>query len=328
MLLNNFATLKNQIMKTKFSYFLLVFTSILFAQNSQDKVMYLDSLYKETTAENYHVKRIIKDYYLAQEKSEFQYLEYYKSGLLKSDKKLSGKDGGYLIGEAIDYFENGNKRSATFFENKKQDGKFSLWYENGKLKEEGQYNPDKVGTSQHYLVTNMWNEKGTKMVENGNGMYEINSDKIHEKGEYKNGVKNGVWTLTTKKNSYVEEYREGDFIKGQLTDENGDKNEYLVLEKKPEPKKGLESFYNFISKSFTPSREALANKIKGRIFVSFAIDTDGSVVDIKILRGLGYGLDEEAMRILKICPLWIPGEQRGIKVKCKYSVPIALDFSK
>jgi TonB family protein len=318
----------DQTMKTNLSYFLLIFTSILFSQGNQDKVMFLDSLNLEATAENYDIKRIIKDYYLTPEKSEYQYLEYYKSGVVKSDKKLSGKDGGYYIGEMVDYYKNGNKKSSSFYENKKQSGKFSVWYENGKIKEEGRYDPDNLGTAKYYLVGNMWNEQGIKIVENGNGMYEINSGKIHEKGEYKNGLKNGVWTLSTEKNSYVEEYREGNFLKGQLTDENGEKKDYLVLEKRPEPKKGLENFYNFISKSFTPTREALASKIKGRIIVSFVIDKDGSIVDIKIMRGLGHGLDEEAIRVLRTCPLWTPGEQRGLKVKCKYSLPISLDFSK
>ncbi|NNT70656.1 energy transducer TonB [Flavobacterium sp. IMCC34852] len=313
-------------MKIKLLYFFFFFTTILLSQNNQDKVIFLDSLGKETTAENYSYKRVIKDYY--KEKSEYQWLEYYKSGGLKSEQKLSGKDGGYSIGEEIKYYENGNKKSSTFYEDKRQAGKYTEWFENGNLKQIGKFNPEKFNTNEYYLAETIWDENGVKMVENGNGLFDFHADKTHTKGEYKNGKKDGIWTMTSETYSYVDDYKEGDFINGYHIDKNGIKKEYQVLEKKPEPKKGLQHFYKFIGSNFKPTRDGVKNKVKGKIYLNFVVDKDGKISDIKIIRGLGYGLDEEAIRVLEEYPEWFPGEQRGVAVRCMYSLPIALDYSK
>lgn len=312
----------------KLPFLFLFFTTLLLAQNSQDKVVLLDSLRKETSGTNYSYKRVIKDYYT--EKTEYQWLEYYKSGQLKSDKKFSGKDGGYPIGEEINYYENGNKQSSSFYEDKHRTGKYTEWFENGNLKQEGFYNPEKPNTKEHYQVVTIWNEKGTKMIENGNGTYEVDSDEIHEKGNYKDGLKHGFWKFTNKKRNYFyeEEYKNGEFQLGYRVDENGVKNTYTYIEKRPEPSKGIQGFYKYVSTQFNPTREAIANKVQGKIFLSFVIEKDGKVNDVKVIRGLGYGLDEEAIRVLQNCPAWTPGEQRGVKVKCQYSLPISLDYSR
>jgi len=55
--------------------------------------------------------------------------------------------------------------------------------------------------------------------------------------------------------------------------------------------------------------------INGRVFVTFVVETDGRVTDIKVLRGIGGGCDEEAVRVVKNMPKWDPGKQRGKPVK-------------
>lgn len=313
-------------MKIKLLYLFLFFSTIILAQNDQDKIVYLDSLNKETTFENHSYKRVIKEYYT--EKSEYKILEYYRSGSLKSEQKLSDKVGGYPIGEEIKYYENGQKKSSTFYENKRQTGKYTEWFENGNLKQIGRFNPEKFNTSEHYLVETIWTENGAKMVENGNGLFDVQNDDILTKGEYKNGVKHGIWTITSLSDTYADEYKDGSFISGYHIDKDGIKKEYQVLEKKPEPKKGLQHFYKFISSNFKPTREAIKNKVKGKIFLSFVVEKDGKINNIKIVKSLGYGLDEEAISVLEKYPEWIPGEQRGIAVRCMYSLPLTLDYSK
>lgn len=69
------------------------------------------------------------------------------------------------------------------------------------------------------------------------------------------------------------------------------------MEKKPSPKKGLQDFYKFIGTHFTYTPESLKNKIQGRLVLIFVVDTEGKIVEAKILKGLGYGLDEEAIRL-------------------------------
>ena len=62
--------------------------------------------------------------------------------------------------------------------------------------------------------------------------------------------------------------------------------------------------------------------IAGRAFVTFVVEKDGSITDVKLLRGIGGGCDEEALRVVKAMPLWIPGKQRNIPVRVQFNLPI------
>jgi hypothetical protein len=96
------------------------------------------------------------------------------------------------------------------------------------------------------------------------------------------------------------------------------------IEVKPDFPGGLEKFYKFISKNFqVPEEEGL----KGKVFVTFVVEKDGLLSDIKVLRDIGYGTGKEAVRVLKSSPRWEPGEQNGKKVRCIYSLPISIQSS-
>ena len=93
------------------------------------------------------------------------------------------------------------------------------------------------------------------------------------------------------------------------------------IEVKPDFPGGLEKFYKFIGKNFqVPEEEGL----KGKVFVTFVVEKDGLLSDIKVIRDIGYGTGNEAVRVLKSSPRWEPGEQNGKKVRCIYSLPISI----
>ena len=93
------------------------------------------------------------------------------------------------------------------------------------------------------------------------------------------------------------------------------------IEKKPEYPGGLAEFYKYIGKKYrTPNVKGL----QGKIFVTFIVEKDGSITDVKVLRDIGYGTGEEAVRVLQKCKNWIPGEQDGRKVRVLYSLPIVI----
>lgn len=94
---------------------------------------------------------------------------------------------------------------------------------------------------------------------------------------------------------------------------------------KPEFPGGYEKFYKYIGSTFkAPNVPGLS----GKILVSFVIEKDGSVTDIRVLRDIGYGTNEEAIRVLKNSPKWIPAEQNGKKVRCSFMLPINIDTTK
>lgn len=93
------------------------------------------------------------------------------------------------------------------------------------------------------------------------------------------------------------------------------------LERKPDFPGGMGEFYSYIGKNFkTPDTYGKS----GKVFVTFVIEKDGSVTDIKVIRDIGFGTGKEAIRVLKNCPNWIPGEQKGKKVRVLYSLPISI----
>lgn len=93
------------------------------------------------------------------------------------------------------------------------------------------------------------------------------------------------------------------------------------LEVKPEYPGGIEKFYAFVQKNYQmPDEEGL----KGKVYVTFVVEKDGSLTDIKVLRDIGYGTGKEAIRVLKATPRWRPAEQNGKPVRCTYSLPISL----
>jgi protein TonB len=62
--------------------------------------------------------------------------------------------------------------------------------------------------------------------------------------------------------------------------------------------------------------------VEGKVFVQFVIGKDGSINDVKIIKGIGAGCDEEAARVMQSAPPWNPGKQRGKAVKQRYTLPI------
>jgi protein TonB len=94
------------------------------------------------------------------------------------------------------------------------------------------------------------------------------------------------------------------------------------VEVKPEFPGGIAKFYNFIKNNYQAPDEP---GLKGQVFVSFVVEKDGSLTDIKVLRDIGFGTGKEAMRVLNKCPKWTPAEQNGKKVRCSYQIPIKIE---
>jgi protein TonB len=93
------------------------------------------------------------------------------------------------------------------------------------------------------------------------------------------------------------------------------------IEVKPEFPGGMDKFYSYVGKNYqTPEEEGL----KGKVYVTFVVEKDGSLTDIKVIRDIGYGTGKEAIRVLNKCPKWNPGEQNGKKVRVLYSLPITI----
>lgn len=97
---------------------------------------------------------------------------------------------------------------------------------------------------------------------------------------------------------------------------------FVVVQKMPQFRGGTSKMYKFISTNLRYPAEALEKKIEGNVFITFVVKKDGSIKDISISKSLGYGCDEEAIRLIKSMPKWRPGRQSGKNVPVRYSLPI------
>ncbi|MFY8110542.1 energy transducer TonB [Flavobacterium sp.] len=89
---------------------------------------------------------------------------------------------------------------------------------------------------------------------------------------------------------------------------------------------GMEAFYKYVAMHFTLPKEAVEQKAKGKIYLSFIIETDGSLTEITTLRdNVGYGTVDEAIRVVKSAPKWIPGKINSEPVRVRYSLPITIN---
>ncbi len=176
-----------------FSLLFLFIPKLCLSQITEnDKKILMDSLWKETTDANYKYYRIIKDYNL--EKESYKILDYYRNGVLQMEGMSKTRDDNSKIGEYNWYYENGNRKSASNYKDGKVFGKVFEWYENGNKKEEGEYTEEDFATGRGYKINQFWNPMNQQTIINGNGLYESNTKYYLDKGEYKNGYKNGIWT--------------------------------------------------------------------------------------------------------------------------------------
>ncbi|MBS1525755.1 MAG: energy transducer TonB [Bacteroidetes bacterium] len=90
---------------------------------------------------------------------------------------------------------------------------------------------------------------------------------------------------------------------------------------------GEAAWIKYLQKNLHYPSQAAEAGISGRVYVSFVVEKDGHLTDIKVERGSGYGLDEEAVRVLKMAPPWTPGIQNGQKVRVSYVMPITFQIA-
>ena len=103
---------------------------------------------------------------------------------------------------------------------------------------------------------------------------------------------------------------------------------YGMVEEMPGFPGGEQKLFEFIGNNVVYPQEAKEAGIEGKVFVEFYIEGDGTVCDAKVLRGLGYGCDEEALRVIGLMPKWSPGKQRGKAVRVRYTLPVNFKLSK
>lgn len=89
---------------------------------------------------------------------------------------------------------------------------------------------------------------------------------------------------------------------------------------------GEPALYRFLSSQIRYPADALRNKVEGKVFVRFVIQPDGTLTDVKVMKGIGFGCNEEAVRVIQMMPAWVPGEITGRKVPVYSSLAVNFKF--
>ncbi|WP_162303628.1 energy transducer TonB [Hymenobacter sediminis] len=101
---------------------------------------------------------------------------------------------------------------------------------------------------------------------------------------------------------------------------------FIHAEVMPEFIGGQAALMKYLQRQLRYPSQALRNSIEGKVFISFTVNTDGTIQDVSVLKGLGYGTDEEAARVIRQMPAWKPGYQNQHAVPVRYTLPITFKY--
>jgi TonB family protein len=263
--------------------------------------------------------------------------EYYANGKLKIVGKSSKIEKNLFEGQYVAFYPSGKRSMLANYRSGHLYGEAFEYYPNGKLYCEKKYieelptlGANSVGNlhNYRYLIKTCNDSTGKTLVAEGNGHYIAYNDKfkwILEQGDIKNGERDGLWTGNIDGRDSIkfkETYDNSQLIEGSSVDNTGKTYVYTKREITPEYEGGEKAFAKFLQRNVRYPKKAKENNIQGSVYISFVIEKNGKLTDIKAVRDPGGGLGDEGVRVLALSPNWTPGLQYGRPVKVQYTVPI------
>jgi TonB family protein len=251
--------------------------------------------------------------------------DYYLNG----KPKLIGKSsvGSAIIkleGNCVEFFPNGHKKRLCNYEHGKLVNDVVCYFPNGMIYTTGSY---KNG---NFILLTSNDSTGKVLVDNGTGdwiKYNDDFKKVYARGPVTGGLENGEWRGHIGDTvQYVGNYKNGVIVSGMSEGKSGTKYPFTKAEVLPEFKGGIEKFAQFLRTNIRYPYTDKQNGTQGRVILTFVIERDGSLTDLRVARSLSQGTDKEAMRVLGMSPKWVPGSQYGLPVRVKYSIPISFNL--
>ncbi|RFZ82853.1 TonB family protein [Mucilaginibacter terrenus] len=258
--------------------------------------------------------------------------EFYKSGKPKLIGKSTKIDPPWYEGQTVAFYENGRRKNTLSYKQGRLSGDAFEYYPNGRLYWALTYpDPEKKDTTfkNGYKITTSSDSLGNGGVADGNGYYKGYDDKfkyVNEEGWIKAGLRDSIWKGKSleQKLTFEELYKNGKLVKGIVVDSTGTMSDYKDSRMTfPRFTKGESGFGQFLVRTMRYPETERRNNIQGVVVLGFVVERDGRLTDIKVNKSAGKGLDEEAVRVMKISPLWTPGTMYGKPIRVNYTVPIS-----
>ncbi len=100
-----------------------------------------------------------------------------------------------------------------------------------------------------------------------------------------------------------------------------------IVEEMPQFPGGEEALYKYLVENLTYPQTAKEKGIQGKVWITFVVEKDGSITDVRIMRDIGGGCGEEAMRVVRNMPKWKPGKQNGVLVRVQFNLPVSFTLT-
>jgi len=233
---------------------------------------------------------------------------YYENGKLQFEEKFN--DSGEPDGMFNSYLNNGQLESSYTYRNGERHGLFKEYNENGSLREEGKY---EYGRRIHYSQQNI--EEQTTL---DNNIYKNVNEISQPKGE----------EMDLEQKLLRNEISHEEYLalkhKSSSSDKNNAKNEIVM----PQFKGGKTALMNYIGNNLKYPIYAVEMGIQGKVMVSFIVEIDGSISNVKVSKSLSPECDKEAVRVVSTMPKWIAGKKDGIPARIGLNIPIGFNLQK
>ncbi|WCT12621.1 energy transducer TonB [Mucilaginibacter jinjuensis] len=276
----------------------------------------------------------VRDYYASNKKIKF-------AGFVENRTNLSSYEG-----KCEAFYPDGHPKLKAFYRQGRMLGFVYEYYPNGKLHSLKKYPASQPGELMpDPLVITLLDTTGVPIVNNGNGFYkgyrtniDFDDDRLYEEGPIASGLRNGKWqgstnpvilpynmpTSISPKIKFTEQYENGHLVSGTATDSTGTEYRYTQRMRSFTYKGGMQKFSEYLQKEIVYPVSARQQNIQGRVFVSFQINPDGSISDIKVARGVNFDIDNEALRVIEQSKhKWSPEEEFGIPLLSRVTIPIS-----
>lgn len=280
--------------------------SISFCLKAQDTLYtYFDSDWEEVSAENAVYSRKA----FQNEEKKWAVIDRFKDGQVQmtgvyKSKKLKKKNGLFTY-----FYPNGQKKTQKNFLKDKMVGASTSWYESGNIEQKGSY--DRKGNK-----TGDWKF----WYENGN----IDSEGGYQKDERVNSWK---WYFENGQLSADESYTDGELVDFQFWNEDGSRVEGEVEAlQMPEYVGGMDRLGMYLQENVNYPEMARLSNVQGKVHVNFIVDKNGAVTESKIIKSRHPLLDQEALRVVKEMPNWIPGKQHNRPIRVAYNLPVVFSL--
>ncbi|GAB2987798.1 hypothetical protein GCM10027049_29900 [Mucilaginibacter puniceus] len=255
----------------------------------------------------------------------FGVAEYYPDGKVKTVGESLHSNYPRFEGTVASYYQNGKRSAVNIYKSGALTGIQYEFFPNGKpyiVKTQTLPAPN-LPIPIITIISN-YDSLGKALVEDGTGHF-IRYDKdfkyVAEEGELKNGLKEGEWKFKEDNLTAVELYKDGEFISG-TSNLNGDIKKYTVHTSLPTYKGSNTGFVEYLAENIRYPPSDREKNVQGRVVVTFFVEKDGSLSNIKIIESVSPDIDAEAIKAIKNSPKWIPGTQFGRPVRASYIVPI------